>query len=123
MRKEMRWAAMAAVVLCGTTLAFGQEAKTEKAPEGKKQEAAVLINERQAEVKALKDRANEINKSIGELASSGKLTQGQEAVDQMKRWVDDPAKINERLAQIEQEIAGIREWISGQKKSIPVLEN
>lgn len=131
MHKQIRWA-VAGVILCGSAMAFGDEVKSpdgqkkeevkkEKLTPKKREEAKALLADKAKEVKELRQKANEINKNIGELAISGKLTQEQEAIAQMKVWVDELSQVNDRLEKIEEEIAQILGWIEGQNEALPIL--
>lgn len=141
MHKTYLLAFAATFGLAGTALAGseskGQDAKTQEQPrvestkDQKKQRPPTKANKKAVagavtpvatEALALKNKADEVTKKIGELASSGKLTTSQEAVDQLKQLVEELGKVNEQLKKMNEDIEEIKGWIEGQNESMPVLQ-
>lgn len=125
-----------AVVLtaCVMPLAVAQDAGASQAKVTPKQtksrltpkqakEATDLLSLRLSEAKSLRDDAARITKTIGELASSGKLPQDAQGVQTLQQLVDELKGINTRLTAIEQQVDEIQGYIEGQKESLPVLMN
>jgi hypothetical protein len=67
---------------------------------------SIAQSEPEKEVAALRSKAEVATKAIGELASSGKLTTSDEAVQQLKRLVDELQTIRTRLDAIEAKFSG-----------------
>lgn len=75
------------------------------------------------ELSVLKARSSEITKEIGALASSVKIPQDQEAAATLKRLADELVVISQRLAKMDEEIADLRAFMTGAKKTLPEIEH
>lgn len=83
--------------------------------------ASEQLQERKKFLDALERRASEATKAIGELASSGKLTASEEALNLMKEMVQQLQEIREMMQQIQKEVEGILGWIEGQNEALPIM--
>ena len=104
------WIVIAALAV--SVFAFGQD----------KVAAQKAIDQQTQIVKELKDQAQKVTAKIGELAASGKLPTNDESVKLLQDLVQELAKINERLKTVQDDITGIKGWISGKDKTLPALE-
>lgn len=108
-----------AAVLCLPLVVLADEPKQKL--DAKAQQTLDLLNARQKEAKELSSKATEVTVNIGKLAASGKLPNDDEAMKLMKQMVDELQGINARLKKIDEEIDGIKGWISGKDKTLPTL--
>ena len=94
-----------------------------KLTEDQRKELAKKLDSKVAEMGALKDKASEVTKSLGALASSGKLPTSDEAIELMKKMVQEMAQIREALSKVQEEVEGIKGWIEGQNEALPIITN
>ncbi len=102
---------------------IGQPDQGKPATLDKKKEVARELKDKTSKIDELKNRATEVTKSIGALASTGSLTTSQEAVEAMKKLVDEMAQIREMLQKLSEDVEGIKGWIEGQNEALPIMAN
>ncbi len=127
---------VAAAVCCAPAVSLGQDPAKPASPEPSKPEAAQVkrkltpqeqkglaakLEERMTKAAALKYKAGEITKKMGELAASGRLPTSDEAMALMKKMVEELQEIREQLQKITEEVSGIKGFIEGLNESLPVL--
>lgn len=100
---------------------IGQPNQGKPATLDNKKEVAKQLKDKTAKIAELKDRANEVTKNIGAIASSGNLTASQEAVEAMKKLVDEMVQINELLQKLSEDVDAIKGWIEGQNEALPIM--
>ena len=113
------WFGLAALALAGSALAQSAPAPQEPTPDQKK-EIAKKLDAKTGEMEALKGKAVQITKNIGELASSGKLPTSADAIELMKKMVEEMTLIRLQLDKVTAEVDGIKAWIAGRKEPAPV---
>lgn len=102
---------------------LGQPAQGGPATLDKKKEVAKQLKDKTNQIQELKDRATEVTKNIGALASAGNLTTSQDAVEAMKKLVDEMSQIREMLQKLSEDVEGIKGWIEGQNEALPIMAN
>ena len=75
------------------------------------------LSEKIAETKALESKATEITKSMGELAAAGKIPTSADAIELMRKMVEDMAAIRQKIDAVETEVAEIKTWIASRKEA------
>lgn len=75
------------------------------------------LSEKIAETKALETKATEITKSLGELAAAGKIPTSADAIELMRKMVEDMAAIRQKIDAVEAEVTEIKAWIASRKDS------
>ena len=76
------------------------------------------------QAKQLQAKAANITKSIGELASSGKLPTNDETVALLKILVTELQDVNEQLKKIDERLKDVESWIEDQSmENIPIMQN
>lgn len=116
MRFRRSWFGCAALALAGSAYAQGA-APTDQADA--KQEVAKKLEAKTSEMKALENKATAITKSMGELASSGKLPASADAIELMKKMVEEMSLIRQQLDKVTSEVDGIKAWIAESKAPKP----
>src|ERR1041384_8090065 len=97
MTLRARWISVVSVCLVGfSCFALGQSTNPDLSKD-EKRELAKKLDEKVAESKALNAKAADVTKKLGELASSGKLPNSDEAIELMRRMVEDMAAIRKQL--------------------------
>ncbi len=84
-------------------------------------ELAKKLGAKTAEIEALKAKATDVTKGIGALASSGKLPTSDEAIELMRKMVEEMGLIRQQLGQVQDEIEHIKGWIEGQNEALPIM--
>ncbi|MBX3118777.1 MAG: hypothetical protein KF784_06900 [Fimbriimonadaceae bacterium] len=102
---------------------IGQPEQGKPAALDKKKEVAKQLQEKTAKIQELKDRASEVTKSIGAIASGGNLTTSQDALEAMKKLVNEMAQITELLQKLSEDVESIKGWIEGQNEALPIMTN
>jgi len=134
-----KWMGAAVVVLAAVpSIGFAQQAPTQttdkkseatapvkgqKLTKAQKAELAKKLEAKNAEMAELKDKAVVVTKSIGELASSGKLPTSDDAIKLMQDMVKQMADISEQLKKVHDDVEGIKGWIEGQNEALPIMTN
>ncbi len=86
--------------------------------------SAEAIKQDIAQAKALQEKAAGITKSIGELASSGKLPTTDESIALLKILVTELQDVNEQLKKIDERLRDVESWIEDQSlENIPIMQN
>lgn len=89
-----------------------------KAPETEMQ-LVEKLQQKSDEAKALQDRAVAVTKSLGELAASGKLPTSDEAINLMRKMLDEMSAIRQRMDAVSAEVAEIKAWIGRHEDAKP----
>ena len=109
------WFGLAALAVAGSAFAQSVPAPQEPTPDQKK-EIAKKFDAKTGEMEALRDKATAITKSMGELASSGKLPTSADAIELMRKMVEEMSLIRQQLDKVTAEVDGIKTWIAGRKE-------
>jgi len=116
-KRSWGWKGAIAALLAGLAT-FGTAQTVGKVQESKPKSAAEAVkalDAKTAEMQALEGKAAAVTKSLGELASSGKLPATEEAIALMRKMVEDMAAIRRQMDEVTSEVAEIRSWMTRQK--------
>jgi hypothetical protein len=100
------------------------QAKSAAKQESVPKPSAEAIKQDIVQAKALQEKAAGITKSIGELASSGKLPTTDESIALLKILVTELQDVNEQLKKIDERLKDVESWIEDQSmENIPIMQN
>lgn len=108
--------------LCFASLAFLALATIAPA-QMSREDAKTQLDARRAEIKLLEARANSVAKKIGELTSSGKISESDEALSLLRRMVDELGEIRSSVKRAREGIEALQRWVEGAKVQLPKLQN
>lgn len=111
------WFGLAVLAFAGSAFAQSAPAQQEHTADQKK-EIAKKLDAKTGEMESLKDKATSITKNIGELASSGKLPTSADAIELMKKMVEEMSLIRQQLDKVTAEVDGIKTWIASRKEPV-----
>lgn len=123
MSTNFKWTRLVASVVMVAPIAVYGAVAVQKAKPQVNKVAVQQLDQKKVEMIALKDKATEITKKIGELAASGKALDDQDTMDQMKKMVDELTAIKAHLDTMSAEIDALKKWAEGDEKAMTALKN
>lgn len=96
-----------------------QAKKTQPLDKG---QAAEQLTEKQKEIKELSDQATVVQSKMSAILASGDPTQSKEALDALRKMVDELTGINKRLGELATDIEEIKGLLKKQNDSVPAME-
>jgi hypothetical protein len=80
------------------------------------------VKQKLDEIEALKQRASNVTKKIGELATEGKLPENKAGIDALKELVEELRATNEALMKVQQDVEAMRKFMQDQGKTNDALK-
>lgn len=86
-----------------------------------KGDTSMAIKKKADEILSLTEKARQVTRKIGELASSSVGNNSSESVDALQAMLDELKEINNRLERLETEVTDLKGWVEGQNESLPII--